>query len=169
MTYGDFGLWAFFGYLAGCFTAFAFSLKGPSDNRLLPQTYGAWIAAAFAAHHFLVPHAAQNWHYWWYLWNAAIAAFPVWLARNMAQARARKPVMIFGTVAVFTCLVYALFSSYGSPLDGKVYFYIASICEGAQVLSMIIWSGPVVPIVERVWNTITRRITGSWMQSVRVR
>ena len=145
----------FFLYLAGCFSAYGFSLRHQPDNRLLPQTYGMWIAAAFSAHHFLVPNAAQNWHYLWYVWNMGVAAFPVLPAYMLKDADARKPVIVFGVAATALCGVYALFSFMGQPLPGILFFYCAHVCEALQIISMVIWSGPVVPFFTRAWKAIS--------------
>ena len=163
MTYTDFGTWSFFIYLSGCFTALALSLRSHIDNRVLVQTYGAWIAGAFAAHHFLIPNAAHTWHYLWYVWNAMIGAFPILPAFMLKDAAARKPVMFFAVADVLLCSSYALFSSVGIPLPGAFFFYIGHVCEASQVLSMIVWSGPVVPIFVRAWTAITKR-SKSWTQ-----
>lgn len=150
---------AFFVYLAGCFTAFALSLRAKPDNRILVQTYGLWIASAFAAHHFLIPNAAQTWFYKWYLWNAATSLFPVLPAYMLKDADARKPVAVFGIASTLLCMTYAAFSFFHSPLLGIVYFYVSHVCEACQVLSMIIWSGPVIPVCVKAWTAITQ---GKW-------
>lgn len=158
---------AFFFYLAGCFTTVTLSLRSTVGNRLLPQTYGAWIAAAFAAHHFLIPDAAQTWHYWWYIWQGwVIAPFPVAFAYVQKDAEARAPVMLMGMGMMGLCSLYAMFSALHHPLSGAVFFYAASAFEGGQILAMIIWSGPVIPLLRRIriilkhWrkDTWTRRM-----------
>lgn len=163
MTFADFASWAFFFYLGGCFLALGLSLRSHIDNRVLVQTYGAWIAAAYAAHHFLVPHAALLWHQWWYVWNGAVGAFPMLPAYMLKEAGARKPVMVFAFITTMLCGTYALFSWAGSPLPGYFYFYVASLCEASQVLSMVIWSGPVIPLFVRAWTAITKR-SRTWTQ-----
>ena len=163
MTYADFATWAFFIYLGGCFTALGLSLRSHIDNRVLVQTYGAWIAGAYAAHHFLVPQAAQTWHYWWYIWNAGVGAFPILPAYMLKDAAARKQVMFFAVVDVLLCSAYAVFSAAHQPLPGAFYFYVASVCEAAQILSMIVWSGPVIPLAVRAWTAITKR-SRTWTQ-----
>ena len=162
MTYADFGTWSFFAYLVGCFTAFALSLRSDPSNRVLAFIYGAWITAAFAAHHILVPHAAEKWHHWWYVWNMFVAAFPILPAYMLKDAKARKPVIIFGSVATGVCFVYAFFSALGHPLPGLYYFYAASLCEASQVVSLVIWSGPVVPLFMKARKFITGWRTWPW-------
>lgn len=162
MTYADFGTWAFFAYLIGCFTAFALSLRSTPDNRVLAFTYGAWISAAFAAHHLLVPDAARNWHYLWYIWNTGVAAFPILPAYMLKDSEARTPVILFGILSVCLCEVYAVASFIGSPLNGWFYFYLSNLFESAQVLSLILWSGPVVPIIVKAWNALTKNRSKSW-------
>lgn len=163
MTYADFNIPAFFFYLFGCFVAFALSLRSSPDNRVLAFVYGAWIAAAFAAHHFVVPHAAELWHYKWYVWNAGVAAFPVLLAYMLKDAGARVWVMGFGVLATLLCIVYAGFSAAGSPLPGHGYFIGATVCETCQVVSMVIWSGPVIPAVVKAWKSVSHR-RKTWTQ-----
>lgn len=167
MTQVAFNIPAFFIYLVGCFTALVLALRSSPDDRVLPQTYGAWIAAVFAAHHLLVPAAAQTWHYVWYVTNAFVDAFPILLAGMLKDAGARKPVMIFGVIATLNCLVFAAFSFSHHPLDGLIYFYIGNFCEAVQVLSMVIWSGPVVPLCVRAWKFATER-KWPWMHRVSV-
>lgn len=157
MTFAEFGSWSFFAYLGGCFIAFALSLRYVPDNRILAFTYGAWITAAYAAHHILVPHAAQTWGHYWYWWNAAVSVFPILPAWMLKDAGSRKPVIAFGICSTVLCVVYASFSLMGERLPGIIYFYVSSICEACQILSMIIWSGPVVPVSVRAWKAVTRK------------
>lgn len=162
-AYEVFGNWSLFVYLAGCFIAVALSLSYSTGNRLLPQTYGFWIASAFAIHHLIIPNAAHTWHFYWYLWNAMIAAFPVLLAHKAKDADASSKVKWLGVAAVLLCLVYALFSAYDHPLPGILYFYGGHTCEASQVACMIIWSGPVVPALGVLKKFILKRSKGSWM------
>lgn len=159
MTFTEFNIPAFFIYLVGCFLAVGLSLRAKPDNRILAQTYGLWIAAAFSAHHFLVPNAAQNWHYLWYVWNAGVSLFPILPAYMLKDAGARRPVAFFGAASTVLCLTYAAFSFFQNPLPGIIYFYGQHICEASQVLAMIIWSGPIVPICVRAWTAVTQ---GKW-------
>lgn len=166
MNYSLVNDWEFFSYLIGCFMAVMLSLHHKDGNRLLPQFYGAWIASAYAAHHLLLPHAAQTWHYGWYLWNGyVISLFPVILAYRQKDADARLPVMVFGLLTVALCSVYAFFSWLGQPLPGVGYYLGASIFEAIQVLSMIIWSGPVVPLFRKLIHHLTER-KDTWMRRV---
>jgi hypothetical protein len=168
MIYAAFGNWAFAIYLAGCFTAMVLAFRSPVGNRLLPQTYGAWIASAFAIHHFMIPNAAHTWHYWWYIWNAAIAGFTVVIAYMAKDAGSRKQVFWLGVAAAINCLIYAAFSANGHPLPGIYYFYIGHACEATQVASMIIWSGPVVPVLKKLQKIIFHTRIGPWMQFIRL-
>lgn len=159
MTYAELATSAFFIYLLGCFLAFALSLRSSPDNRALAFVFGAWICSAFAAHHLLVPHAAQRWGAWWYVWNMCVAAFPILPAWMLKDCHARKPFILFAVLATMLCGVYALFMAVGDTLPGAFYFYSASILESCEVLSLVIWSGPVIPLFVRAWNAITKR---SW-------
>lgn len=168
MTYADFGMWFFFCSLIGCFTAFALSLRSAPDNRVLIFIYGAWISAVFAAHHLLVPNAAKEWHYLWYVWNMMVGAFPIVPAFMLKDAQARIPIIVFGALTVTLCGMYALASFLGDPLVGWWYFYGSVLFESAQVLSLILWSGPVIPIIAKAWNAITKNRSRPWAHRVSV-
>ena len=168
MSYADFGTWAFFAYLAGCFTAMVLSLRASPDNRILSQTFGLWIAAAFAAHHFLVPHAAGSWGYLWYVWNMTVAAFPILPAYMLKDADARKPVLWCAVISTSVCGVYALFSAMRQPLPGILFFYEQHVTEACQVISMVIWSGPVVPLSVKAWKSLSHWRMWPWMHRAQV-
>lgn len=165
MTYADLVNFWTIGYVGICFTALALSLRGKEDTRLLIQTYLIWIAIVFAVTHLIFHEPWKTWHQWWYFFNAAVSAFPIVLAWRLKEAEPRIPIMVFGAFSTILCGIFCILATIywtwniDMRLPGEVYYIGSSTLESLQVISLFVFSGPVIPFFKRLIGSITKR---SW-------
>lgn len=146
MNYADFGAWFFTAKLAGCFIAFAIALRGSRDSQLMAFIYGAWTAFVYTLAHTLLTdpmnglRAPQILGYWWYLFQAIVAIFPVACVWSLQDAGARKTIVVLGLVLVAVNLVFFSAAApwlVGHRLPGRVFFDVTATLESLQVLALI--------------------------------
>jgi hypothetical protein len=160
MNYYDFDTVFYMVSAGGCLLAFLLSLRFEREAGVLAFVYGAWISYFFVVMHVLIPGtfhgitAPKLFHCWWYLLNGVSQGVFFVAARSLQKAPARKPVMAVSVVACITCLVYFAASFIKTPLPGRGYFLVSAIAEALQVLSLVVFSGPVIPFFVRLWTHV---------------
>lgn len=166
MNVADFGRYIFPVYMAGCFTAFAFSLRSHPDNRVLSFAFGAWIAFVYGVTHYVIVRpedgisAAQRMRFWWYLFQMTISLLPAFCAWMLRDAGARRVVLWASVASAALCFLFfitaGLYLSFGigNRLPGQLFFVGQSLLESLQVGALIWFSGPVVPVLRRVFTAV---------------
>lgn len=173
MTYYDVDAVLYAVSLGGCLLAFMLSMRHGREACVLAFVYGAWISYFYLVFHALVPAtfhgvtAPKLLHCWWYLINAVSQSVIVFCGYYLRDAPARKPLMVFGGAAAAVCFAYFGASFVGSPLPGRGYFVTSASAEALQVLSLIICSGPVVPILKKAFGFLKNK-EDSWTHHKRL-
>lgn len=152
---------------SGCFMAFILALRSDRDAWILPQAYGSLILAFYLIFKFIAPDAPQHLHFVWYAINAGVDFFIVFMAWMLKGAPARKYVMAFGLGAFTVDMVYCVTAAswwygVGDRLPGIYYFSFSGAFESLQVLSMIVFSGPIIPILTKGRNFLLKRKEPPW-------
>lgn len=167
MSYADFGSWFFVAKLAGCFTAYAVTLRGPRDSQVLTFTYGAWLTFVYGLTHTLLADpvlhltAPQVLRYWWYLFQALVALFPVVCALTLKEAGARRAVVTLGLVLTGVDLAFFIAAApwlVGRRLPGAAFFDLAATLETLQVLALLGLNRP----ARRSWQALRRALIVGW-------
>ena len=155
MSYTDLGMWLFLGWWGGCWLAYALSRlsRANRDTRLLPFVFGLTIATFYVCMH----GRAGHWHYWWYALNAIPNMVLLMTAWYAPEARARWPLVIFSSAGILLDITYFDAAATKNYLPGHGYFAGAATVETLQVLCMIYFSGPIEPVMKRVWTFISTR------------
>lgn len=173
MNYTDFGTWFFAGKLMACFMAFAIDLQGTRDSRILVVTYAVWIAFVFALTHTLLVdpltgrHAPQILGYWWYLFQAVVALFPVLCASALKEAGARFAIIWLGLSICILDMVFFISATpwlIGHKLSGSLFFDAAASGETLQVIALLSLAKPGRQAARFLWGEITKKRRLPWME-----
>jgi hypothetical protein len=146
MSYVEFGDWFLVGKLTGCFLAFAIALRGHRDGVVLAIVYGSWVAFVYALTHTLITDPMHNLRapqilgYWWYLFQAIAAVFPVICVWSLTGAGAQRIFAALGLTLVAVDLTFFAAAApwlIGHRLPGWAFFDLAATLESLQVLALV--------------------------------
>jgi hypothetical protein len=160
VSYYDFDTIFYMVSLGGCILAFLLSLRHEREAGVLAFVYGAWISYFFVVMHVLIPStfhgvtAPKLFHCWWYLLNAVSQGVFVFAAWSLKRAPARMPMMAVSVIAGSMCVVYFAAAFAKAPLPGRGYFMMSASAEALQVLILVIFSGPFIPFLARLWTHV---------------